>query len=289
MTRGDRGGLHFCIRDDDTCFFTSPDDLERAYGAISARGPVSLAVVPYCRAGSNKAVPEELRNTGSVHPLHENAPLVRYLRDRVSAGRFEIMLHGYYHDELHDRPEFSVDNSDLERRVVDGRRYLEELLDTTVSVFVPPHNAIGRRGLRAVARAGLHLGGAAGIRGGWPLTSPGTWAAWWRLRRWRVGGGYGVPWVIDCGDHCEIAGNAVTPLSPLEQNRTALRQASEVGGVFCAATHYWELSTPSTCPGDPNVGDHLAALIDQALNCPGARWASVGDALAGGTRLGAAS
>ena len=289
MSPGDRGGLHFCIRDDDTSFFTSPDELERAYGAISARGPVSLAVVPYCRAGSNKAVPEELRNTGSVHPLHENAPLVGYLRDRVSAGRFEIMLHGYYHDDIHGRPEFSVEDADLERRVVEGRRYLEELLDTTVRVFVPPHNAIGRRGLQAVARAGLHLGGAAGLRGGWPLTSPGTWAAWWRLRRWRAEGGYGVPWVIDCGDHCEIAGNPVTPLSRLEQNRTALRQASEVGGVFCAATHYWEFSTPSAWAGDPNVRDHLAALIDQALSLPGARWASVGDAVARGSRLGATS
>ena len=288
MNRVDHSGLHFCIRDDDTCFFTSPDDLERAYGEITEHGPVSLAVVPYCRAGSNKAVPEALRNTWSVHPLHENAPLVRYLRDRVSAGRFEIMLHGYYHDDHHGLPEFSVDDNDLERRVVEGRRYLEDLLDTTVRVFVPPHNGIARRGLRAVARAGLHLGGAAGLRGGWPLTSPGAWAAWWRLRRWRVDGGYGVPWVIDCGDHCEIAGNAVTPLSPLEQNRTALRQASDVGGVFCAATHYWEFSTPSECAGDPNVGDHLEALIEQALRCPGMRWASVGDALARGMRLGPA-
>ena len=289
MTRGERSALHFCIRDDDTCFFTTPDDLERAYGAITERGPVSLAVVPYCRAGSNKAVPEALRNAGSVHPLHENPALVRYLRHRVSAGRFEIMLHGYYHDDVHGQPEFSVDDRDLERRVVEGRRYLEELLDTTVRVFVPPHNAIGRRGLRAVARAGLHLGGAAGVRGGWPLTSPGTWAVWWRLRRWRVDGGHGVPWVIDCGDHCEIAGNPVTPLSRLERNRTALKQAAEVGGVFCAATHYWELSTPSEWAGEPNVGGQLAALIDQALSCPGTRWASVGDALAGGTRLDAAS
>jgi hypothetical protein len=199
------------------------------------------------------------------------------------------MLHGYYHDEPHGRPEFSVDDPDLERRVVDGRRYLEEVLDTTVRVFVPPHNAISRRGLQAVARAGLHLGGAAGLRGGWRLPSPATWAGWWRLRRWRADGGHGVPWVIDCGDHRELAGNSVTPLSPLQQNRTALKQASEVGGVFCAATHYWEFSTPSTWAGDPNVGDHLAALIDQALSCPGTRWSSVGDALARGSRLGAAS
>ena len=61
-SRSDR--LRFCIRDDDTNFFTQPEELERAYGRITQLGPVSLAVVPFCRAGTNKAVPEKLR--GSV-------------------------------------------------------------------------------------------------------------------------------------------------------------------------------------------------------------------------------
>ena len=91
--------LRFCIRDDDTCFFTRPEELERAYGLITQSGPVSLAVVPFCRAGTSKAVPEQLRRTWSVHPLHENVELVEYLREKVRAGRFEIMLHGYHHDE----------------------------------------------------------------------------------------------------------------------------------------------------------------------------------------------
>ena len=86
--------LRFCIRDDDTNFFTTPDDLERAYAGIVRRGPVSLAVVPYCRAGTNKAVPERFRRRWSVHPLHENRELVAYLRESVSAGAFEIMEAG---------------------------------------------------------------------------------------------------------------------------------------------------------------------------------------------------
>jgi peptidoglycan/xylan/chitin deacetylase (PgdA/CDA1 family) len=279
---------HFCIRDDDTNFFTQPEELERAYGKITELGPVSLAVVPFCRAGDNKAVPEHLRGSWSVHPLHNNPALVDYLRAKVAAGRFEIMLHGYYHDEPNGDPEF-VGGADLERRAVDGRRYLEELLGTPVRVFVPPHNGIGRRGLRAIARAGLHLGGAAGIRGGWPVLSVETWALWWRLRRWESQGEVGIPWVIDLGDHREIAGNAVTPRSPLQRNRQALQRASEIGGVFCAATHYWEFTVPSTCAGDPSVGDHLQELIEQAMSRPGTRWESVGDVVAGGARLSAVS
>jgi hypothetical protein len=272
--------LQFCIRDDDTCFFTRPEELERAYGLITQSGPVSLAVVPFCRAGTSKAVPEQLRRTWSVHPLHENVELVEYLREKVRAGRFEIMLHGYHHDERHDRPEFA-DGDDLQTRVREGRGYLEELLATRIRVFVPPHNAIGRHGLRAIAREGLHLAGAAGVRGGWPLLSAGTWALWWQLRRWRASGGLGVPWILDLGDHREIAGNAVTPLATLKNSQMTFDRASDVGGVFCAATHYWELDVPSQHAGDPTVGEHLRQLIDRALSRPGMVWESVGDTVSG--------
>src|SRR5262249_4025664 len=156
-------------------------------------GPISLAIIPFCRAGPSKGIPEKFRRQWSIHPLHENQPLVDYLRSRIAEGRFEAMLHGYYHDEMHYRSEFASGH-DLARRVADGRKYLEDLLNTTSRVFVPPHNTIGRQGLRAIARAGLHLGGTAGVRAGWPLLSRTTWATWLRLRHWRKSGGVGFLW-----------------------------------------------------------------------------------------------
>ena len=153
--------MYFCIRDDDTSFFTSPEDLERVYGEVSQWGPISLAVVPFHRAGTSGVVPEKFRGRWSVHPLHENRPLVDYLRMGIAQGRFEIMLHGYHHDELHDRLEFAGGH-DLAQRVADGRQYLEDLLGATIRVFVPPYNSISRQGLRAIARAGLHLAGYEG-------------------------------------------------------------------------------------------------------------------------------
>ena len=99
--------MYFCIRDDDTSYFTAPDDLDAAYGEITKWGPVSLAVVPFHRAGDSKGVPEKYRGRWTVHPLHENMDLVQYLRTAVAAGRFEIMLHGYYHDERETRFEFT--------------------------------------------------------------------------------------------------------------------------------------------------------------------------------------
>jgi len=273
-------GMHFCIRDDDTSFFTSPHELESAYGGITKLGPVSLAVVPFCRAGPSKGVPERFREKWSIHPLHENRELVEYLRECVTEGRFEIMLHGYYHDEPDGRPEFAG-RDDLHRRVSDGREYLEDVLGTTIRVFVPPHNTIGRQGLSALAQEGLHLGGVAGIRAGWPLFSRKTWVLWRSLRRWRRTGGLGIPWVLDLGNHREIRGNPVTPLSRVQRNEVIFHSALTVGGVFCAATHYWELDVSSVHQGDPTVGEHLRYLIDRAVSDPRVIWRSVGEIVSG--------
>jgi hypothetical protein len=268
--------MDFCIRDDDTSFFTSPEELERAYGEVSHWGPISLAIIPFCRAGMSKGIPEQFRGQWSVHPLHENQPLVEYLRERIAAGRFEAMLHGYYHDEPIGRGEFAV-GDDLVRRVTDGRKYLEDLLGTTIRIFVPPWNAIGRRGLHAIAREGLHLGGVAGVRSGWSPWSYATWRLWLQLRRWHKRGGVGIPWVLELGDHREIAGNPVTPLSSLQRNEAAFESALAIGGVFCAATHYWELGVPSVHAGEPTVGEHLRRLIEHTVSNPQVMWRTVGE------------
>lgn len=268
--------MQFCIRDDDTSFFTSPDQLEEAYGEATRYGPVSLSVVPYHRAGTSKAVPEKYRGRWTIHPFHKNEALVRYLGDAVARGRFEIMLHGYYHDVPDGRPEFLGDD-DLTRRVAEGRKYIESVLGTKVRVFVPPRNAIRGQGLRAVARSSLHLGGTAGVRAGWPLASIRTWRLWLRLRSWRRQGNLGIPWVLDLGDHREIPGTPFTPVARFADNQALFASAAKLNGMFCAATHYWELGAPSRHRGEPPVGEQLRWLIERARSESGVSWRSVGE------------
>ena len=270
--------LYFCIRDDDTSFFTSPDELEQTYGTVTKQGPVSLAIIPFCRAGMSRWVPQAYRDRWSVHPLHENTALVEYLRDGIKNGRYEAMLHGYHHDEPMNRREF-LEGSDLERKIRDGKQYLEEVLGTVIRVFVPPHNAIGRKGLKAVTAAGLDLGGVAGMRHGWPWTAPASVRIWWQLRRRRQRGLPGVPYVLDLSDHKELAGNPVTPGSTLKQSLRVFDEADGVGGVFCAATHYWEFAQPTKDPDARTVGDHLYQLVHRAMSDPTVRWQSVGTVL----------
>ena len=214
--------MYFCIRDDDTSFFTSPEELETAYGEITNFGPVSLAVIPFCRAGTSKGVPEDFRGRWSVHPLHENKRLVEYLRGAVAAGRFEIMLHGYHHDEPSGCGEFAK-GADLVKKVADGRKYLETLFGVQIRVFVTPKHH-GVNGLRAIVRAGLHFGGTVGVRAGWPLLSVSTWTHWSKLRRWRKQQETGLPWILDPGDHREMPGNAVTPRQFSNETKLLSRQ-----------------------------------------------------------------
>jgi len=274
--------MEFCIRDDDTSFFTSPDELERAYGEVTKHGPVSLAIIPFCRAGASRWVPEKYRGQWSIHPLEKNEALVEYLRDGIAAGRYEAMLHGYHHDEPPDQREF-LHGSDLTRKVREGKRYLEDLLHTRIRVFVPPHNAIGKIGLQAIAGEGLHLGGVAGMRQGWSWLKPSSVRAWWRLRRWRENGNIGIPWVLDLADHRELAGNPITPRSSLRQSLRRFDEANDVDGVFCAATHYWELDQSTKDPDSRTVREHLQRLIDQVLAHPKICWRSVGAVLDGKT------
>jgi hypothetical protein len=271
-----RSQMEFCIRDDDTSYFTAPDELEEAYAFVSKNTPISLAVVPFHRAGNSGCVPESLRMRGTIHPLHENRALVEYLRKGIASGRFEIMLHGYHHDEPDHVPEF-IRRTDLNQRVSRGRKYLEDLLGTRIRVFVPPGNAIGAAGLRALAREGLHLGGTAGVRSGWSPVSLITWRTWIRLRKWRKSGGMGIPWILDLGDHREIQGNAVTPAASFEDNHSRFQTALSMRGVFCVATHYWELKAASIYNGAPSVGEHLNHLIQLATANPQIAWRSVGD------------
>jgi Uncharacterized protein conserved in bacteria (DUF2334) len=268
--------MEFCIRDDDTSYFTSPDDLENVYGEVTGYGPISLAVVPFHRAGTSGCVPERFRTRGAVHPLHENDALVEYLRDRISKGCFEIMLHGYYHDEPDGLAEFT-NRPDLKERISHGRKYLEDLLRTHIRVFVPPGNTIGAAGLKAIASEGLHLAGTAGVRAGWSPLTAATWRNWLRLRSWRRSGGVGVPWVLDLGDHREIPGNPVTPAASFEASRAKFQTALAINGVFCVATHYWEMNAPSMHEGAPTVGEHLGHLIRLATSNPKVKWRSVGD------------
>lgn len=263
--------LKFAIRDDDTCFFTAPEDLERVYGKIWDRVPISLAVVPFQAGMAQPRVPEEFQSAKKLFPLAENDELVSYLKEGLRRSRLAVMLHGYAHGDAASGYEFR-DGRDLARKVREGRRHLEETLKVEISTFVPPHNTFARRGFEAVVDAGLNIAGIPSFR---PQVRRWRWAD---VRpylgyKWFVSQQkhrpYRYPWPLRLSDHGEVACYGLVPGVTLAQLRAGVDFAHSHDGVFCLAMHYWEVAAFT------ELHQVLLELVDYALALPGLEPVSV--------------
>ncbi len=87
--------MRFAIRDDDTSFFTKPEELEKAYDFVQ-EGPISLSVVPCTVPHHEKGVlPYGEGIPFGYYPVGDNSELVDYLRHNRN---YDLMLHGYTHE-----------------------------------------------------------------------------------------------------------------------------------------------------------------------------------------------
>jgi len=239
--------MKVAIRDDDTCCFTSPDELTRVYGDVWDRAPVCLATVPFAIGYPRAGIPREHWHSGEAFALERNPVLVAALKEHSAAGRITIALHGYSHQDFPQGYEFQA-APDPERRVHEGLDYLNRTLRTSVAIFVPPHNALSRHGLEAVAAAGLNiLGSFLSFR---PSLRPWDWqtpANWWRVQRFRRAtrrtraDRLVYPRVLRYARHAEFGCHTLIPGTTLDELTAGFDEARRAGGDFCLATHYWEV------------------------------------------------
>jgi predicted deacetylase len=254
------------LRDDDTSYFTEPARLEAVYHDVWHRIPVGLAVIPQAAGFVDKAIPEKYWDAGRSFPLDENAPLAASLRALVKAGRVTISQHGYTHEDYPDGHEFQA-APDLESRLAHGQAYLERVLDTRIRVFVPPHNALSKRGLRAIDAAGLNLlGSFLSFRPSmrpWDRRTPGNW---WRINQYRnktsrtKADRFVYPHVLRYRNHAEFGCCSLIPNTTFDELKRAFDEARAAGGNFCLATHYWEV--------DATLKSVLVQFLDYAESFP---------------------
>lgn len=267
--------MKVALRDDDTCYFTAPGLLERVYGDVWDRVPVCLATVPFAIGYERAGIPREHWHSGEAFPLDRNAELVGALKQLVASRRATIALHGCTHQDFPDGYEFQA-APDLERRVRDGLRHLQDTLGTVISVFVPPHNALSKRGLAAVGGAGLNiLGSFLSFRPSlrpWDRRTPGNW---WRVRRFRQSTGrtkrdqFVYPYVLRYTGHAEFGCHTLIPGTTLDQLTDGFEEARRGGGDFCLATHHWEIDT--------TMKGVLLRFLDHASRQPDVRFVAVED------------
>jgi predicted deacetylase len=235
------------LRDDDTSYFTEPDRLASVYHDVWDRVPVGLAVIPHAAGFVDKAIPEQYWDAGRAFPLDENTALTQALRTLVKEGRVTISQHGYTHEDYPDGHEFQA-APDLESRLARGQAYLERVVDTRIRVFVPPHNALSKRGLMAIDAAGLNvLGSFLSFRPSmrpWDLQ---TAANWWRVSQYRQKTGRTradrlvYPHVLRYRKHAEFGCHGLIPGTTFEELKRGFDESRAHGGHFCLATHHWEV------------------------------------------------
>ena len=239
--------MKVALRDDDTSFFTTPAAVESVYRDIWQRMPVCLAVVPFAIGYRNPGIPEEHWHTGESWPLDRNAELTAALREWIAARRVSVALHGYTHQDFSNGYEFQA-APDPERRVADGRSFLQRILGAPIGIFVPPHNALSKRGLAAVSAAGLNLlGSFLSFR---PSMRPWEWRTlpnFWRVRRFRAATGrrrhdrFVYPYVLRYRTHAEFGCHSLVPGTTADDLIRGFDESRSLGGDFCVATHYWEI------------------------------------------------
>jgi hypothetical protein len=262
--------MKVALRDDDTCYFTSPEKLERVYGDVWDRVPVCLATVPFAIGYERKGIPEEHWHSGVSFPLEQNAALVPFLKQQIGAGRVTIALHGYTHEDYPDGYEFQS-APDPERRLAHGLGYLQETLATPITVFVPPHNALSKRGMAAVSGAGLNLlGSFLSFRPSMRPWDARTLQNWWRVREYRSASGrnkgdrFVYPHVLRYTKHSEFGCHSLIPGTTVEELMAGFEEARRAGGNFCIATHYWEV--------DQSIKDVLMRVLDRIERVPGVQF-----------------
>lgn len=267
--------MKFVIRDDDTCAFTRPEELLASYRPLIQTMPVSLSVTPFRVPGAYHFVPESLYGSTNPIALDTNAELVSFLQESVSRGQVDIAIHGYHHDVYDGLPEY-IAGGDLKAKTQRAKDYLSKLFGKEIKTFVPPHNSIGKEGLRAVIQASLNL-----------VNIPSLWS--WKVRDpsfesylkmpelyWhRKIRGRSYPFVLQWADHKEVAYHTVGPGSIRNQMIDEFDYCHATNGVYVLATHYHAFDFEVASGG--TVRELVYELVDRASGRPGVSFVGIND------------
>ncbi len=142
----------------DDCSARSPADFERRLAAVFQKEGVSclFGIVP-CVCTDDELSP------GQQNYLPLGAERAAELREWAAAGVIEPALHGCYHQNNGLHPgspaEFAGLAADEQlRRIREGRKLLEDALQTSVHIFIPPFNRFDGQTLRILEGEGFtHL------------------------------------------------------------------------------------------------------------------------------------
>ncbi|MEZ5353952.1 MAG: hypothetical protein R2762_15040 [Bryobacteraceae bacterium] len=264
--------MKFAIRDDDTCYYTKPEQLEQVWGRILPYAPVSLAVTPFALRAAHLGDPVRFYQGPDSGALADNGDLVAWLCERIVAGRVSVMCHGATHEYIRTGPRTLVPEClwkpahRIGEETGRARRHLEQTLAIPVTAFVPPGNGISLGSMMAIRPHFRRLLASVSLRRVAEFLS-GADAAALAVRRVYFQLRHGI---VDPFSGT-LAGLRLLPSFPLTAStrwpdlERQLMLCKRLGTNFVAGVHYWEIRGP--------VADTLQKLLEKAASI-GCRFCS---------------
>ena len=156
--------VKLAIRDDDVNYFTKVEDLEFVYKNFNGF-PISFAVIPAVLDVSTKGACRDTKGNTEPRFIGVNVELCNWLKNKVSKGQCDILLHGIYHSYKFlngvrlAEMEWRDSERGLSQTILNWKQTFKELFDYDVSVFVAPSNKITKYCLQIVVSCGLDFSG----------------------------------------------------------------------------------------------------------------------------------
>lgn len=261
--------MRFVIRDDDTNYFTSPEELNYCYSAIWHDCPVSISVITHVK-GDWKHWVDEIYKSGnktdwsawekdqSVYELGKNTDLVTFIKDKIQTKKVCLTFHAIHHRNEDDFRLGAVKNNyvhgaefyttrNLVNEVSNAIQYLNNLFQTEVKVFTPPQNLLSEMGYEAIVKNDLNIigGGISFLKKEKTLRGI--------LNIFRVGFfklirfNKDYPYVLEFKRHKEfIHYYPLYPNTRIESLLIAFENAYALKGDFILSTHYNEFKKSMT-------------------------------------------
>jgi len=260
--------MKYAIRDDDTSYFTKPDDLHRAYDFLRD-GCVSLSVVPYTvPIHKDDIFPYGKGIEYGFYDIADNRELVDYLKLEVATGKYDILLHGYTHEYSKAEGKWKAEmlwksQEQIQDELTKGKNHLEVLFDKPIRVFVAPNNSIDKKAIAVIEELGMEYSGIIQkndrqINAKYLVNFAKRWG-------YRVIRQIPYPGILDYGKHKELVAYTLDNYDRLVFEYKACKKRNQ---PFVVYTHYWQVNENSS------VKDLLRKITDYVLN-DGARLESL--------------
>ena len=235
--------MKVAFRDDDTSYFTKPEEILNAYDFLEKEECVSLSVVPYTVPMHRDDVfPYGRGIAPGYYDIENNHELIAFLKKNVFVGKYDILLHGYSHQYQKDRDRWVSEmlwkpEERLMKELYEGKSKLESIFEKEISVFVAPNNDISREGIHTIEKLGMDYSGIIQLRDrDVDLLYVKNF-----LRRWMLRVIYKIPYpgILQYSGHKELVAYTIDSYERLVFEYEMCKKRNV---PFVVYSHYWQIN-----------------------------------------------